>query len=129
MVVSEIMTENPAFVEVGQALDTALEALDNLQIRHLPVVDEGRLVGILSDRDLAAYRHRGLDGDQLPTIAALMSADVLSVDPESDVSEAIELMLDAKCGAIPVVEPDTDRLVGIVSYVDVLSSHVQLLDD
>jgi len=128
MVVAEIMTENPACIEIQAPLSQALELLDTLQVRHLPVVDDGELVGILSDRDLAAYRRSAGIESALPGIAAVMSSNVLSVEPEAEVSEAIDLLLEGNCGAVPVVEAGTDRLVGILSYVDILESHSNLLD-
>jgi acetoin utilization protein AcuB len=49
------------------------------------------------------------------------------VDPETEVSEAIDLMIEHRIGALPVVEPDSTKLVGIVSYVDVLRAARDLL--
>lgn len=127
MVVSEIMTPNPVVVAGNQPLSAALAALDELAVRHLPVIGDGALVGILSDRDLAGLRNNIQNGTEsqdpsgFPRVADVMSSDVISVDPETDVKALIELMLDAKIGAIPVVDPRDDSLVGIVSYVDVMS--------
>ena len=83
---------------------------------------------MLSDRDLrslsfpmfvgseyAGDMRRALDAK----VSELMSSDVLSVEVEANVSEAVELMLEHKIGAVPVVDAD-GVLVGIVSYMDVL---------
>jgi len=51
-------------------------------------------------------------------VAQLMSADVLTVNPEDELSDAIGLLLEHEIGATPVVEPGSKKLVGIVSYVD-----------
>lgn len=128
MVVSEIMTTEPVAIDVGADLAQAMLAMDDLNVRHLPVIEEGRLVGMLSDRDLSSLRRPARHGAALPELASVMSSDVVSVDPESDVSEVIELMLEHKVGAIPVVSIESQELLGIVSYVDVLRSHGQLLD-
>jgi CBS domain-containing protein len=53
-------------------------------------------------------------------VVELMSADVIAAEPESELGELIALLLEHKVGAIPIVEPDTRQLVGIVSYIDVL---------
>ncbi len=127
MVVAEIMTPNPVVVAANQPLSAALAALDELAVRHLPVIDDGSLVGILSDRDLAGLRHhapndRGSsDASPSPRVGDVMSSDVVSVAPETEVKALIEQMLEAKIGAIVVVDPRDDSLVGIVSYVDVMS--------
>jgi CBS domain-containing protein len=128
MVVSEIMTANPTTIDVGASLADALEAMAQMRIRHLPVTEEGRLIGMLSDRDLAPLQRQMSAADELPAIASLMSADVASLDQEADVTEAIDLMLQEKVGAVPVVSDETGEVLGIVSYVDVLTHHADVLD-
>jgi CBS domain-containing protein len=102
-----------------------------VHFRHLPVVDEqGELVGMLSDRDLRALeRPYAQDAETVGTrlqnagvpVATIMSGNVTSVDPDADVTEVMELMLENKIGALPVVDAE-GALVGIVSYVDVFRS-------
>ena len=99
----------------------------------LPVVEEDALVGIISDRDL---RDLGVEArDDGATVrrtlaqpaSQVMSSGVVTVHPESDVAEAIDLMIEHRIGALPVVEPDSTKLLGIVSYVDVLRAARDLL--
>jgi len=96
-------------------------------VRHLPVVENGVLCGIVSDRDL----RRSLDVIPGPgrggrqnalerPISELMSSDVISVSQETELVEVIDLMLDHKIGAIPVVEYASLKVIGIISYIDVL---------
>jgi len=125
----ELMTENPVTIPATAKVRQAVQLLQTLEIRHLPVVgDDGELVGMLSDRDLRALSVPYLVGDEYvgtiaaardTAVASLMTGDVLSVTPEADASDIVELMLDFKIGAVPVTESD-GTLVGIVSYVDVL---------
>jgi len=111
----ELMTESPTVVDATATLRNAIEKLQALDVRHLPVVDtDGQLVGMLSDRDL---RSAVLPLDA--SVSSIMSTDVIAVDLEADVAEIIDLMLDNKIGAVPVLDSD-DVLVGIISYVDVL---------
>jgi acetoin utilization protein AcuB len=131
MVVQEIMTKNPVTVESSDSIRVALTTLLELDIRHLPIVEEGQLVGIVSDRDLrrlappvatddgAAAR---MEKQLAQPVSTLMSSDVLSVDPEMEVAEVVDLMIEHRVGAIPVVEPGSERLVGIVSYIDLLKA-------
>jgi acetoin utilization protein AcuB len=113
----ELMTEAPTCVDATATLKHAIEKLQALDVRHLPVIDnEGQLVGMLSDRDLRSY------ATVLPldaSVSSAMSTDVIAVDLEADVAEIIDLMLDNKIGAVPVLDSD-DVLVGIISYVDIL---------
>ena len=122
MVVQEIMTRNPYAIEADRPVREAMQRLLSKDIRHLPVLDNGILVGMLSDRDvrsIAAATLTGEVGDQLSaSVSELMTSDPISVDPEADIGEVIDLMIENKVGALPVLAED--RLVGIVSYVDVL---------
>jgi acetoin utilization protein AcuB len=129
MVVEEIMTKDPTTVDAAAAIKDVISVLFELDVRHLPVVDGKTLVGIVSDRDVRAFLAPTTVELENPEeiaqrlrlpIGSVMSSDVLSVDPEMDVAELVDLMLDHKVGAIPVVDPESDELVGIVSYVDVL---------
>ncbi|HVW28048.1 MAG TPA: CBS domain-containing protein [Polyangiaceae bacterium] len=121
------MTPKPETADVASSIRAAMEKLLELDVRHLPIVDHGQLVGIVSDRDLREVTSRLLregvtsTGPSLSTpIGAVMSSDVLSVDPETDLAEACDLMIEHRVGALPVVVTGTDELVGIVSYVDLL---------
>jgi acetoin utilization protein AcuB len=105
-------------------------------IRHVPVVEAGVLVGMLSDRDLASLdvarvlTTEGADGLRralaTPAVTA-MSSDVIFVDVEADLAEVVELMLEHKVGAIPVVRSDSRQVAGIVSYIDVLRAVRELV--
>jgi len=134
----EIMTVDVVTVDRGESLERAMALLAELEVRHLPVVDRDELVGMVSDRDL---REAGLftvtsedDADRLRRIRAtavsdVVHTDVVSVTPSTTVPEMIELMVDQRVGALPVVDEHTGTLVGIVSYVDVLRAAAAALAD
>jgi acetoin utilization protein AcuB len=135
MKISEVMTPDPYAAAVTLSAGQALKMLSEIDVRHLPVVDDGRLVGILSDRDLRGLMGPALEGlghaERLERlwaqpVSSLMSSDVLRVEPEDDIADAIDLMIEHKVGALPVVEPGSARLLGIVSYVDVLRAAREL---
>jgi CBS domain-containing protein len=124
----DLMTKNPVTIAPTAKLYQAAQALQALDIRHLPVVEEGELIGMLSDRDLRALSIPYIvGGDYASDIAAarnasvatIMSGNVYAVEPEAGADEIVELMLEQKIGAVPVTDPD-GKLVGIVSYMDVL---------
>ena len=129
MVVDEIMTPNPEFLEVSSTIREAVEKLIEMDVRHLPVVEDGQLVGIISDRDLRSsalpFSTEVLDPEKTRRqmerkVSEIMRGDVISVDPDTDVAEVIDLMVESRAGAIPVVDAHSGRLKGIVSYIDVL---------
>ena len=138
MVVEDIMTVDPVTIEPTLSIRKAVDILFELDVRHLPVVEGARLVGIISDRDLRAFlapsmleleRPNEVSARLRSPVSSIMNADVLSVEPESPVSEVIALMLEHKVGAVPVVREATDELLGIVSYVDVLRALEDALDE
>jgi CBS domain-containing protein len=100
------------------------------------VLDGDTLVGVVSDRDLRNLELPALvelenlgQAQELARrpIGDVMSSNVISVSPETEVSEAIDLMIEQKIGAVVVVEADSDKLIGIVSYIDVLRAARDLL--
>lgn len=129
MIAREIMTENPATVSSSAKVVDAAELLMSLDVRHLPVVDGTELVGMISDRDLRGlYIPRFEDNDAMQAamdryqapIASIMTPDVVTIDPDTAMSDIITHLLDQKVGAIAVTDPSTGDLLGIVSYIDVL---------
>jgi acetoin utilization protein AcuB len=133
----EIMTDAVVTVRSNDSVACALALLAKLDVRHLPVVDDGELVGMVSDRDLRSLGlSRVVDDETLERAEAIsrmavcdiMSGDVVSIEPATPVREVIDLMVDSRLGALPVVEPRTLSLVGIVSYVDVLRAAAKVMD-
>jgi CBS domain-containing protein len=127
MQIRDVMTRDPLVAKLETSIFDAMRTLQSEEIRHLPVVHDGEVKGIVSDRDLARYSHAALlvDPDAARTklqapVSAIMTADPVTVDPDDDVDDAIDLMLENRCGALPVVDSDDGSLVGIISYVDVL---------
>ncbi len=135
MEASSVMVDRVVSVRPSDTVATALEVLSELEVRHVPVVDDEQLVGMLSDRDLrnlGLYRLRDLASlermqalARIP-VAEVMSSDVQTVGPEADVREVIELMLEEKISAVPVVDPHTGALLGLISYVDLLRAASRL---
>jgi acetoin utilization protein AcuB len=138
MTAHDLMTPNPSTVTAQSTIAEAWDLMREFDARHLPVVDGEILIGMLSDRDLG-----GLDVGRLLTeegaeavrrrlarpVVQLMSDDVIAAEPETDVNDLVTLFLEHKVGAIPIVLPDTRRIVGIVSYIDVLRALQHRLEE
>jgi acetoin utilization protein AcuB len=95
--------------------------LNRKGVRHLLVVQYGRLVGIISDRDVKSVLalSSGLEGlDHYRSADQIMTRDPITIAPTAPVEEAARLMLSARISALPVVQ-DT-RLIGIVTETDLL---------
>jgi acetoin utilization protein AcuB len=131
MIASELMTPDPATATPETMIAEVWDLMRDMDIRHVPVVDEGLLVGMVSDRDLAYLDMVGVltvEGatslrDELATpVVKVMSTDVISIDAETPLGDAVALLIEHKVGALPVVRPETRELVGILSYIDVLKA-------
>lgn len=126
MVVSELMTSAPIEASPTWNIKRAMETLYEHDIRHLPIVDEGVLVGVVSDRDVQrALTPENMGGVAIvealeETLSAVMHRGVVFTHPEEELADAIELMVSNRIGALPVVDPGTTQLVGMLSYVDIL---------
>ncbi len=129
MNVAAIMTRDVESIGPDTTVGDALDLMDSMSIRHLPVVNGDALVGLVSDRDLAAHvlplRAAIAHPDEAKTrlaapVSGLLREEVLSVAASDEVSTAIDAMLTFGVGAIPVVEGGS--LVGIVTTVDVLQA-------
>jgi CBS domain-containing protein len=83
----------------------------------IPVVEEGRLVGIVTDRDLVVRVLAEGRDPQTTTVGEIASRDVVTVSPDEDLDRALQLLAQHQVRRLPVVEGD--RLVGIVAQADV----------
>ena len=128
MVVKEVMTKDPVSADVSSTVGEDIGTLSELDVRHVPIVEDGALVGIVSDRDVRGLFDPSMADLDAPgrsdrlkrRVSEIMNTDVISVTEETELSEVVDLMLDHRVGALPVVAPDSSLLVGIVSYMDVL---------
>lgn len=134
----EVMTRYPVTIAPQATLADVWDVMREADIRHVPVARGGILLGMLSDRDLAALdvgrvlTTEGADALRralaTPVVEA-MSSDVISIEPETDLGDVSDLMIENKVGAIPVVQPDTREVVGIVSYIDLLRAVQDLVSE
>lgn len=130
--VAERMTRYPTTITGSESVAKALEKMQQGRFHHLPVVDDaGRLLGIFTDRDfrlqhpspLSESSAHELDQFLNTPIAAMLTADPVSVLPETSLEEAAELMLRWNIGAIPVIAGD-HHVVGIVTLTDVVKEFI-----
>ncbi|OLB48805.1 MAG: hypothetical protein AUH99_12890 [Candidatus Rokubacteria bacterium 13_2_20CM_2_70_11] len=122
IMVRDVMTRRLVTIGPETPCDAARRLMDEHRIRHLPVVAGGRLVGMVSDRDVRPA------GSQSPgTVAGrIMTPEPVTVTSETRVEHAARLMFDARFGSLPVA--DGNALVGIATYTDLLRAFVQVLE-
>lgn len=106
--------------------------LERFRINQLPVVVDGRLVGIVTDRDLrdafpsALDAHRGHAKIENAPVEEVMSHKIVTLGPEDTMEEAARVMRRERIGAVPIVE--RERLIGLVTRSDVLDAFVALVE-
>jgi len=125
MVVGDYMTKAPITVGEDTSMKEAVELLRQYHIRHLPVVQGHFLVGIVSDRDIRKASPSLLSGVDMTEyeevlgntpVSRVMTREPFTVTAGTDLREAVQLLVDKKVGAIPVM--DGKDLVGIFSEID-----------
>jgi len=138
MIAEDIMTPKPQTVTETVSIGDAMTLMSEQGVRHLPVVRGKEVVGILSDRDFRnlgvsmvndMYGYERLRARLSQPVSTLMTGGVITIDRDASVAELVEILLEEKVSALPVVEPGTQELAGIVSYVDVLRTVEPLLQD
>ncbi|HST25077.1 MAG TPA: CBS domain-containing protein [Gaiellaceae bacterium] len=117
MTVREVMTVVPTAISRDVTVAEAARVLAECDVGPLPVVDGEELVGIVTDRDLVVrVLAEGRDPNST-TVGEIASTDVVSVEPDVEVDEALRLMAEHHVRRLPVAE--AGRLVGILSQADV----------
>jgi acetoin utilization protein AcuB len=134
MQVEKRMKSDPITVSPEDSFRHAMTLIRQRGIRHLPVVEDGRLVGIVTDRDLrqaSPSPATSLEVHELHfllervRIREIMTTKVHTVTPDSPIEEAARLMLRYKIGGLPVVQGES--LVGILTETDILKAFVDLM--
>jgi acetoin utilization protein AcuB len=121
MFVEQIMTTPAVTVGPEASAGQATMLLQEGGFRHLPVVRYGKLVGMVSERDLRVARAL----PEEPRVGTIAHEDVVTVGPETPVEDAAVLMLRHKIGALPVVR--ADRVVGIVTESDIFRTLIKVM--
>jgi CBS domain-containing protein len=126
-VVREIMMGSPVTLKPEDTLNLANDIISLGRIRHIPVVEDGRLLGLLSERDLMGAAATTIFGLKQKSKSALlesvlikdvMKKKVITVTSDTKVADAAHLMADKKIGCVPVMSNGT--LVGLVTTTDIL---------
>lgn len=124
MKLREIMKASPWTVTEIDHLGDAHRLMARYRIRHLPVVREGKLCGILSERDILEYRAKTAfreDWWRAP-VSAAMVASPQTAGPDDSLTEVAGRLAAARIGAMPIVE--RGRLIGLITVTDVLEAEV-----
>ncbi len=123
--VSKYMTTSPHSIGTDQNLKVASELMEKYKIRHLPVLERGLLLGLISDRDLkTAIGLRDLDPTRA-TVAEIAREEVYVTSPDAPLDQVVRTMAQKRYGSAVVM--DNHKMVGIFTAVDALGALDELL--
>ena len=123
--IQKYMTTSPHSIGIDQSLLVAHRMMHEHKIRHLPVLTAGRLVGMVTERDLGLIESLvGIDPNKV-TVEEAMSTSVYSVNPETPLDEVVSEMSLHKYGSAVVMS--NEKVVGIFTTVDVCHALSELL--
>ncbi len=136
--VDSIMTRDLQVLREEDNLAAIGEAMAQLEVRHLPVVDGERLVGLVSERDVLRFTVSQLEPSQTSAardqalksrtfVAQVMTREVETVSPDESVAKAARRLLDKRIGCLPVVDAE-GRLLGILTETDLLRALAKTLE-
>jgi CBS domain-containing protein len=115
--IREVMTRSPETVESGSTAVDAAKRMKQADAGMIPVVQNGRLVGTVTDRDIAVRVVAEGKDPQTTTVGEIASTEIVTVAPDLDLSEALKLMARHQVRRLPVVEGDA--VIGVIAQADV----------
>jgi CBS domain-containing protein len=115
--VHDAMTENPRSIDASASVIEAARIMREGHIGSLPITDDEKLVGMITDRDITTRVVAEAADPKMTSVADVYSRDLISVEPDKDLDEALQLMARHQVRRLPVIE--NGRLVGIVAQADI----------
>ncbi len=116
MKLNDIMSKDVAFLHPNDSVEQAAWLMKQHNIGSLPVCSDNRVIGIITDRDIA-LRSVAQGTDVVQTVSEIMTQNPVLGDPQMDICDAAQIMSDNQIRRLPVVE--NDQLVGMVSLGDI----------
>jgi len=127
MLVKEYMTKDPIVLTPNEDVKNAFNLLLENHIRQAPVLDEGELVGIATDRNLRMAMVQNLKMNNL-TVGLVMTKDPVTITEDTTITDAARLISVGKFNAIPIIE-ESGQLKGIITTTDILNYFLDLWED
>ncbi|SDY67439.1 CBS domain-containing protein [Nitrosomonas halophila] len=122
--IQALMTPMPKTIGFDISIEKAQAMMKEYGCRHLPVLNGGKLVGVLSDRDLLMARQGSKDGQNEQRVKDLMTDEPYVIDPSADIGTAIQEMLNHKINSL-IVRAEGDQPWGILTSTDLLRHVIQ----
>jgi CBS domain-containing protein len=116
--IRNLMTEKPCSIDADKSVAYAAKMMRDEDVGLAPIVEGDKLIGTLTDRDIAIRVVAEGKDPQQTTVREVASTSLVTIDPQQDLDEALRLMAKHQVRRLPVVEED-GRLVGVVAQADI----------
>jgi len=116
--IRDLMTDNPRAIDSEKSVADAAKMMRDEDVGLAPIVDGDKLVGTVTDRDIATRVVAAGKDPESTKVKEIATKDVVTVDPDQDLEEAVRLMAQHQVRRLPVVE-EGGRLVGVLAQADV----------
>ena len=117
-IIKDVMTSNPCSIDAEKSVAYAAKMMREEDVGLAPIVEGDKLIGMLTDRDIAIrVVAEGRNPEQVK-VADVASKQVVTIDPQQDLDEALRIMAEHQVRRLPVVEED-GKLVGVVAQADI----------
>ena len=127
MLIKNFMTQNPVILSPEEDIKVAFNLLSDKHVRQAPVLEDGTLIGIVTDRDLRMAIVQDLKTPNL-TVSNVMTPNPKTVSEDEPLQSAANIIAENKFNALPVVSPD-GRLVGIITTTDILLGLLNTIEE
>ncbi len=119
--VSQIMSQHPLTLDPETSAEEARQLMERYGFEGYPVVEDGKVIGLLNRRNVDRAIAHKLDLDA----GSLMNSGQITIEPEASVNELQYLMAESGWGQVPVVDPSTGEVIGIVTRTDIIKAHAK----
>jgi CBS domain-containing protein len=121
--IQDVMTRDVQSISPQETIQRAAQMMDQLNVGAIPVLDGRKLVGMITDRDITVRATAAGQAPGSTRVADVMSTDVRTCAPDQTVDEVLGQMGDVQIRRVPVIDQDSQQVVGIVSLGDMAAKH------
>ena len=126
--IKDVMTRDVQSVSPQETIQRAAQLMDELNVGAIPVLDGDKLVGMITDRDITVRATAAGQAPDRVRVCDIMSTDVRTCSPDQTVDEVLDQMGDVQIRRVPVIDQESQQVVGIVSLGDMATKHSAGID-
>ena len=126
--IQDVMTRDVQSIAPQETVQRAAQMMDELNVGAIPVLDGRKLVGMITDRDITVRSTAAGQAPDQTRVGDVMSVDVRTCTPHQSVDEVLDQMGDVQIRRLPVLDRQSQEVIGIVSLGDMAAKHSAGID-